>query len=341
MTRTTPPRPFDLAAVFPEMAALARTAYRLHPCPGEPTVQDSSVGGPLLWPADEPWPEYELTHVPYEPLTTLADLHRLRAVVAQSHARPRRPGEDPLTEDEREAINRHRPAIAPESLPAGPQPLIPLLQLYARDVPSLRFPPGTDLLQVLWVPSPVVEGCTPAVQLRWRRSSELLDVLLAPPEPAHVEYSDLVPEPCVLHPEAVREFPSSDGLDRELVARLDAWCKQRSVDYWNDLSVAPGFKAGGWPAHFTFRDPPEQDSDELCCGECGGPVEVLLSVTGSEWDRASVGWRPVECGEAAGTSPRAERNLSEPTAMTIARGYTLQFYNCVGTPSHLPRTIMQ
>ncbi|MEU0600681.1 hypothetical protein ABZ484_20955 [Streptomyces sp. NPDC006393] len=51
---TTPPRPVDVTALFPELAPLARTATRLHPRPGSPTVHDSSVGGPLLWPADEP-----------------------------------------------------------------------------------------------------------------------------------------------------------------------------------------------------------------------------------------------------------------------------------------------
>jgi hypothetical protein len=28
----------------------------LHPRTGTPTIADSSIGGPLLWPADEPWP---------------------------------------------------------------------------------------------------------------------------------------------------------------------------------------------------------------------------------------------------------------------------------------------
>ncbi|MEY2231333.1 hypothetical protein [Streptomyces sp. BF23-19] len=51
MTRTTPPRPFDVASVFPELAGMSRTATRLHPRPGAPTVHESSVGGPLLWPA--------------------------------------------------------------------------------------------------------------------------------------------------------------------------------------------------------------------------------------------------------------------------------------------------
>ncbi|MFD8667671.1 hypothetical protein ACFV1U_20040, partial [Streptomyces microflavus] len=45
MSRTTPPRPVDVTAVFPQLAALARTATRLHPRPGAPTPHHSSVGG--------------------------------------------------------------------------------------------------------------------------------------------------------------------------------------------------------------------------------------------------------------------------------------------------------
>lgn len=54
MTRTTPPRPVDIEAVFPALAAHRRTATRLHPRHGVPGAEDSSVAGPLLWPADEP-----------------------------------------------------------------------------------------------------------------------------------------------------------------------------------------------------------------------------------------------------------------------------------------------
>ncbi|WP_307710623.1 hypothetical protein [Streptomyces sp. V1I6] len=40
-------------AVFPQLVPPPRLATRLHPCPGAPTVHDSSGGEPLLWPADE------------------------------------------------------------------------------------------------------------------------------------------------------------------------------------------------------------------------------------------------------------------------------------------------
>ncbi|MFD9451899.1 non-ribosomal peptide synthetase [Streptomyces sp. NPDC059985] len=64
---TTPTRPFDVTALFPQLAPLARTTTRLHPRPGAPTVHDSSVGGPLLWPADEPWPYCDVLDGPHEP----------------------------------------------------------------------------------------------------------------------------------------------------------------------------------------------------------------------------------------------------------------------------------
>lgn len=49
----TPPRPLDILSVFPELADHARTGVRLHPEPAHPGLYDSSIGGPLAWPADE------------------------------------------------------------------------------------------------------------------------------------------------------------------------------------------------------------------------------------------------------------------------------------------------
>ncbi|WP_373034344.1 hypothetical protein [Streptomyces sp. NRRL B-2790] len=56
MSKTTPPRPLDVVALFPELAAHRGTTTRLHPRPGRPEAAASSVGGPLLWPANESWP---------------------------------------------------------------------------------------------------------------------------------------------------------------------------------------------------------------------------------------------------------------------------------------------
>ncbi|MFH9438902.1 hypothetical protein, partial [Streptomyces rochei] len=255
MTRTTPSRPLDITAVFPELAGLTRMATRLHPTPGTPTVHDSSVGGPLLWPADEPWPEDESGYPPVKPLQTLADVHQERALLTQAWARPRGAQENLLSAQESETVERLRAGHDPALLPTGPQPLIPLVQLYARDVPALPFPEGADLLQVLWAPGSGIEGCSANVQLRWRRASDVQEVLRTPPEPAYVECDDHVPEPCLLQPESVQEFPPGHLLDQALKKRVYDWCEQKSVSYQSDLSVAPGWKAGGWPAPFTFRDP--------------------------------------------------------------------------------------
>ncbi|WP_327412068.1 DUF1963 domain-containing protein [Streptomyces sp. NBC_01233] len=68
MPRHTPARPVDVESLFPELLPFRRESVRLHPRPGSPTFRDSSVGGPLMWPADEPWPVCTAEH--YDPDTT-------------------------------------------------------------------------------------------------------------------------------------------------------------------------------------------------------------------------------------------------------------------------------
>ncbi len=55
---SAPARPTTEAilAALPELAPYGRAATVLEPLPGRPGPWDSSVGGPVLWPADEPWP---------------------------------------------------------------------------------------------------------------------------------------------------------------------------------------------------------------------------------------------------------------------------------------------
>src|SRR5215469_7264887 len=51
-----------ITTVFPDLAELAATAIRLHPRPGRAGLRDSSIGGPLLWPAGEAWPVCDDSH---------------------------------------------------------------------------------------------------------------------------------------------------------------------------------------------------------------------------------------------------------------------------------------
>ncbi|CAM5523272.1 hypothetical protein SAVIM338S_03980 [Streptomyces avidinii] len=97
---TTPPRPVAVEELFPELAPLRREAVRLHPRAGDPTRHDSSVGGPLLWPADEPWPvcdeehwevESDVRHEAAVPCVPVAQVFR-----ADAPAVPYSPGTDLL-----------------------------------------------------------------------------------------------------------------------------------------------------------------------------------------------------------------------------------------------------
>lgn len=64
MPHTTRPPIVNVTEAIPALAAHARTAVRLHPRRGNPGPRDSSIGGPLWWPIDEPWPLCDRPHGP-------------------------------------------------------------------------------------------------------------------------------------------------------------------------------------------------------------------------------------------------------------------------------------
>ncbi|MFE6162520.1 hypothetical protein ACFQ7F_26800 [Streptomyces sp. NPDC056486] len=170
MTRTTPPRPLDAESLFPELAARGTTT-RLHPRPGNPDASASSVGGPMLWPADEPWPVCTQTHG-RERGRRPADIHREREILADAWGRA--PFSGPTEEEGQllhELSRRHR---IPGVCDTDPLPLIGLAQLHRRDIPDLPAgPDGRDLLQVFCCP---YDAHGPSryellLHLRWRRSA--------------------------------------------------------------------------------------------------------------------------------------------------------------------------
>ncbi|MGW2786584.1 hypothetical protein ACWC3X_36080 [Streptomyces populi] len=333
MSRTTPPRPLDVAALFPELAPLARTAVRLHPRPSTPTAKDSSIGGPLLWPADEPWPTCPDHDAPAHLGVVPGDVRQRRRILAEAWTRPRAEGADLLTPEEREIVDR---ADDERRIPQdGPVPLIPVAQLYAADIPELPRPAGTDLLQVLWCPFDHDEDCLPAVELYWRTSADVTDPLPAPPEPSVIGNDDYLPEPCLLHPETVIEYPAPHELPEELADRIHAWEDEQDLDeeedeedvagYQYDLSVAPGCKLGGH-APWSFSDP-----FPMSCSACGSDVRPLLTIDGSEWDGGSGSWRPLEDADYDGLHFLGPACA---TKLNIGRGYNLQIYGCVASYDH-------
>ncbi|MDT0420489.1 hypothetical protein [Streptomyces evansiae] len=347
MSYSTPPRPFDVTALSPRLAPLARTATRLHPRPGSPTVHDSSVGGPLLWPADEPWPhctephlEDEANDVPLSP----EDIRELRRVRAAAETRLLRDRHAPARLPEEQEVYARLAAGRPWF--EGPVPLLPVAQLYARDVPLLPRPAGSDLLQVLWCPCG--HGVSePRTALFWRSSATVTGILAAPPPEPVVEEEGYLPRPCLLAPEQITEYPKIRELDAETqeqladVRRWQAagvrWDADGALDpheYWSGrLSTAPGWKTGGWTS-WNLTDPEPRP-----CPACGTEQVPLLTIDSSEWDDATEGWRPVE--DPADPAQHLPGRPPEPTLVDIRGGYTLQLHVCPASPDHPHLQMMQ
>jgi hypothetical protein len=298
--RTIPPPPLDITGVFPELAAFARQAVRLHPRRGQPGPHDSSMGGPLLWPAGEAWPvctqphsgNWEWASVPQE-ITSWEEADAWGRATLGPQARARRstqrwPGGGPA----QVVIDRSRP-------PQMPTPMISVLQLHARDVPDLPFPEGTDCFQFLWCPNNHPPGRYPTVWALhvaafWRRASAVTQVLDSPPDPGFdrdLNARFYQPLPCLLNPEPVTEYPSyshypdCSDLPEPLRQRLERWDDLTAGLYTGVLSTAPGTKAGGYPQWI-------QEPEWPTCG-CGRRMHHLLTIASEEWgDRMR--WIPPE-----------------------------------------------
>ncbi|MFD4532114.1 hypothetical protein ACFWNL_14770 [Kitasatospora sp. NPDC058397] len=358
MTRTTPPRPDDIVAAFPRLAPLARTATRLHPRPGSPSPRESSVGGPLLWPATEPWPHCEGTHrVPAVlPATSPADVRLLREIRAAARSRPA--GARTYTPQERAVLDR---AGAGRPCPQGPVAMLAVAQLYVREVPDLRPPEGADLLQVLWCPfdHPFEHPfdysweSMPRTELFWRSATAVGEVLTAPPQPPAIQYEDYLPQPCLVSPEQVTEYPLAVELDPDLRAQVRAWSARRKTGakpgsaydgaedgYYDwELSVAPGWKAGGW-APWSFTDPAPQ-----YCRACGCRMDPMLTIATTEWRADVRSWIPYEdragATQAGATRDAVRPDPAAPTMITVGDGYNQQIYACPAAPEHPHAALLQ
>ncbi|MFD7629873.1 hypothetical protein ACFV7Q_28275 [Streptomyces sp. NPDC059851] len=343
MTRTTPPRPLEVEALFPELAAHRGTTTRLHPRPGTPDVSQSSVGGPMLWPADEPWPVCREAHGRGRG-RRIEDIRQERQVWATARARHPHEG---LTGDELQLMEvLGRTHHVPGTNDTDPLPMLPVAQFYRRDLPDLPAgPDGCDLLQLFWCPfdahGPTRYGML--LHLRWRNAAEVGEVLAEPPRPPVVGYDGYVPEPCVLYPEQVDTYPFAGLLPEELCARIDAWeeameeAAEEEDDgsaaelpgYQYDLSIPPGWRVGGFVSwHRT--DPSPMD-----CGACATPMHLLLTVDSSEWDGGSKSWAPVEEQELP------PRPTAEPTGVVVGNHGELNVFACPSDPGHPHRWSIQ
>ncbi|MGW8763748.1 hypothetical protein ACWGN5_14720 [Streptomyces sp. NPDC055815] len=190
MTRTTPPRPVDVEAVFPALARHRRTTTRLHPRQGTAKPGDSSVAGPLLWPADEPWPVCTAVH-PKGTGHLLSDVRLRRRL--QDEAR----GRDFTDEERRLLDGMTRGTHAPELRDEDPLPLLAVAQLYAVHDIRQETPPRRTRAKLggSW-PRPEASGPAPAAAPAPTadRDPETLalatqDGLIPAPRPSHPELS--------------------------------------------------------------------------------------------------------------------------------------------------------
>ncbi|MFJ7043005.1 hypothetical protein ACIQVC_06320 [Streptomyces sp. NPDC101112] len=371
--RTTPPRPVDVAAVFPELAPSARPAIRLHPRAGSPSVRDSSVGGPLLWPAEEPWPHCEARHPGTGRCESPAEIRLERRRLARLHRDPGGPHYTP----EESQIHERNAATFMARLDAGPPwpaespvPMLPVAQLYVRDVPLLRPPGQADVLQVLWCPYDHEPDAKPATALFWRSAADVGGVLAVPPDPYEADWDGYVPEPCLLAPEAITEYPNSLDLSPELRLALrdrnrwrdagvdmdgsksfspdaDSSYKDGSYDggmyedgpewfYDSHLADAPGWKVGGWPP-WGRTDPSPR-----FCAVCDVQMVPLLTIASFEWDSGTRGWAPYEDrADAHAAGHRADRNPAQPTRVEVGSTDNMQLYVCPTSPEHPHTDLIQ
>lgn len=302
----TPPRPVNVSELIPELARYARHTTRLHPRRGTPTVEQSSIGAPMLWPNNEPWPT----------CTTPWWFWDLDV-----------PGSQP------EGEHPHRVA----------NPMVPVLQLFAVDAPSIQYPPGTNLLQILWCPVYHVhlpgqdDAYAPATVVKWRDAAELPATTWTPPTPIDAEEQS-IPGPCNLYPEQVVEYPTDlpDHLWNQ-IAELDddGWRNSRSwgqdgaeLSYQYDLSVAPGTKVGGWPRWHAF------DPYPMPCAECGQQLDLLVSFGSVEHGDGNGQWDSPDL-------VAIDTDYGSTTGLTLGRGGDLQIFYCSANPRHPIHTHVQ
>ncbi|MEH6373961.1 hypothetical protein V7793_06365 [Streptomyces sp. KLMMK] len=284
----------SLIAEVPAFAAHARTATLLRPSEGSPGVQDSSVGGPLLWPEDEPWPLCRAPHAVqvHEKLTDDERETWQRIDQAMKERRRLNPGRGYEVTEEEARIQQQIMAGASvldmvrwertrwvEDTSRPGVPMVPVLQLYARDAPAAApWRDGADVLQMLWCPTehsdppgqPRYWG--PMVTLRYRSSSRA-GALLDPPRPDRAD-DRYLPRPCVLDPVEVTDLPDQDEIAEDLHAEGDCWAEAHGVEYHRTLACRPGWKAGGWPSwHLT-------DLMSIDCS-CGARMQLFLTVDSS------------------------------------------------------------
>lgn len=299
MKKTTPAAPHNVLEVVPELANKSLVTFRLHPRRGQSQIPvAASKMGGVFR-----WPHdypWPQCEETYPPPAWLND-------------------DWPVDED-------------------AMVPLVPVLQLFADEIPGIEFPPGTDTLQVLWCPlyhEDPIYMAKPAIHW-WHRSQ--LDGQ-SPPITSRLGFPQFFPLECELFPEAVKEFPSGQNpaLNTGIANKIHSW----KVDvvtsgkyvspmeyYVAELSVCPGTKIGG--------DVNWLQTAFIPTCQCGRTMQHLITIAPSEfpWD-TRFRWCPLEDQPILlnGTQPQIEA-IQSPAGLGGIGGYQYIFVcrECVGWP---------
>ncbi|RVU20968.1 hypothetical protein EOT10_25920 [Streptomyces antnestii] len=159
--------------------------------------------------------------------------------------------------------------------------MVPVVQLFARDVPELAFPDGMDVLQLVWCPliHPLDHAAAALPKLYWRSEADVLatEVLRNSPAPQEGEYEeDFMPQPCAVSPTTAVEYPNWDlppGLRQTLQPRIEELERHFDLEYTR-FAGALQSKVGVYPA---WNQPPDWPDCER-----GHRMEHLLSITAEE-----------------------------------------------------------
>ncbi|MEU1899526.1 hypothetical protein ABZ512_14200 [Nocardiopsis dassonvillei] len=257
MSRPEPATKRDrLLAAFPELHDHGKPALLLHPHLAAPSPKDSSVGGPLLWPSDEPWPTCPHGHYAFEAPAENGDVYYDEPLFLQ-----------PVLQ------------LFARDLPAGH-----------------TFPESADLLQVLWCPNDHPEPPEafrhhygPSLVVRWRFAADITKAFDEQPRPHTVtSYYERLPA-CGLSIEAVDDYPSVFDLPEELAHLIDEDSEEEEGDnaipvgstaiprfaYVDHIGAREGMKFGGYPSYGPT------DPFLMTC-ECGAELEHLLQIDSPE-----------------------------------------------------------
>ena len=300
------------------------------------TEYDDDVRDPGMWVT--PFPSQS-------PEEYLPELVALRRLTTRLHPRPGDPGarDSSLGGPMLWPIGTPLPTCTEDHSDDGddgPVPLIPVIQLFRRDMPrlaSVGWPDGVDVLRVLWCPREhETPYWWPLPSIFWHTEADL-DAGSTTLPGARVVDETLHPHACVLHPEPdVIEYTIWDapqGFWPPLRQRGKAFEEATGLRFGSHLTVAPGTKVGGWP---SWHQPPHWP---VC--DCGGQAEYLLSIQSYEFDGSeSIRWTPLHDQDVVSQFYRDRSSVSfevlekirNPHGLQIGRSGGLHIFICMKCP---------